>query len=326
MYASFFGFDEAPFSLLPDIDFLFLGPHHASALHMLEYGLETKAGFVVLTGAVGSGKTTLLRQYMKSAGQNLTLGMITNPTPSIGSLLEWVTLAFDIPMKDGIDKASLYHRFVDFLLDQYGKGHSVVLIIDEAQNMPPETLEELRMLSNVNNEKDMLLQIILVGQPELRDTLSAPALKQFVQRISVHYHLEPLTPLETAHYIHHRLRQAKGAPDLFPAETCAAVYFFTEGVPRLINLLCDQALTYAFADDRQRISPEDIAEVVLDRAKAGLSPFKKLPPHWSPILLEIDTRSALADIKEGLQKEEEKPKAEGIIKPESQKTFAETMA
>ncbi len=302
MYAVYFGLQTLPFSLLPDADFLYLGPRHARALHMLEYGLETQAGFVVLTGDVGSGKTTLLRRYIRSVGPETRIGMINNPTGSIGSLLEWVLLAFDLPgLEKGVERATLYHRFVDFLLDQYAHGHKTVLIIDEAQNLPPETLEELRMLSNVNNEKDMLLQIVLVGQPELRETLSDPALRQFVQRISVHYQLGPLNALETARYIHHRLAIAGGGADLFDPATCAAVQFFTGGVPRLINLLCDQALAYTFADDADKPSPETVAAVVMDRAQAGLSPFKEMPPHWSPLLLPMDTRLMVTEIVEGLK-------------------------
>lgn len=302
MYASYFGLQSLPFSLLPDADFLYLGPRHARALHMLEYGLETQAGFVVLTGDVGSGKTTLLRRYVRGAGAETRIGMISNPTGSIGSLLEWVILAFDLPgLEKGVERAVLYHRFVDFLLDQYAQGHKTVLIIDEAQNLQANTLEELRMLSNVNNEKDMLLQIVLVGQPELRETLSHPSLRQFVQRISVHYQLGPLTALETARYIHHRLAIAGGNASLFDPATCAAIHFFTSGVPRLINLLCDQALAYSFADDADKPTPETVAAVVMDRAQAGLSPFKELQPHWSPVLLPMDTRLMIAEITAGLE-------------------------
>ncbi len=275
MYESFYGLSGKPFSLLPDADFLFLSKRHRRAINLLEYGIVTQAGFMVITGDVGAGKTTVIRRYLKSAGSDVTVGVITNASASLGRLLNWVAMAFELKTT-GQDEVSLYTSFVDFLLAQYARGKRTVLIIDEAQNLKADMLEELRMLSNVNNEKDQLLQMVLVGQPELLDMLKRPDLRQFVQRISVHCHLEPLSAAETAAYIRHRLGVVGGSPELFDDTACAAVFYFTSGVPRLINLLCDQAMVYAFSEDQPHISFETIAEVAADRDRAGLSAFRNL--------------------------------------------------
>jgi type II secretory pathway predicted ATPase ExeA len=276
MYQRFYGLSGRPFSLLPDASFLFMSKRHRRAINMLEYGIETQAGFIVITGDVGAGKTTLIRRYLKNATADVTVGVITNSSTSLGRLLGWVCQAYGIETQ-GQDDVQLHNRFIEFLLAQYGLGKRTVLIVDEAQNLTPDMLEQMRMLSNVNNEKDQLLQIILVGQPELLQTLKRPDLRQFVQRISVHCHLDPLTAKETADYIRHRLSVVNGSPDLFDDMACAAVYYFTDGVPRLINLLCDQAMTYAFSEDLPKINAELVVEVVSDRNQMGLSAFRSLP-------------------------------------------------
>jgi type II secretory pathway predicted ATPase ExeA len=280
VYESFYGLSARPFSLLPDADFLYLSKRHRMAVNLLEFGMVTQAGFVVISGEVGAGKTTVVRRYLRTIGDNVTVGVINNANKGFGRLLTWVAMAFELDHR-GRDYAKLYTRFVDFLVAQYAAGKRTVLIIDEAQNFKADTLEELRMLSNVNNEKDQLLQMVLVGQPELLDTLKKPELRQFVQRISVHCHLEPLDGAETANYIRHRLGVVGGAPTLFDDTACAAVYFFSGGVPRLINLLCDLALVYGFSDDQPRIGIDCIVDAVLDRNKTGLSPFRVIPDELS---------------------------------------------
>jgi general secretion pathway protein A len=277
MYESFYHLTGKPFSLLPDADFLFLSKRHRRAVNLLEYGIVTQAGFIVVTGEVGAGKTTIIRRYLKNAGPDVVVGVITHSSQSLGNLLNWVVMAFDLDAKGKEDTAALYNTFVGFLVAQYATGKRTVLIIDEAQNLKADMLEELRMLSNVNNEKDQLLQIILAGQPELLDTLKRNDLRQFVQRISVHCHLEALPAAETAAYIRHRLSVVGGRPELFNDRACAAVHYFTGGMPRLINLLCDQALIYGFSDDRLEIDADLVCEVVADRASGGLSPFQPMP-------------------------------------------------
>jgi type II secretory pathway predicted ATPase ExeA len=275
MYESFYGLSGKPFSLLPDADFLFFSKRHKRLLNLLEYSAVTQAGFVVISGDVGAGKTTALRHYLKRLGKDATVGSITNSSKSLGRLLGWVATAFELEFA-GMDDIQIYNRFVEFLISQYSRGKRTILIIDEAQNMTADMLEDLRMLSNVNNEKDQLLQIILAGQPSLLNTLKHPDLHQFVQRISIHYHLTPLDPHETAAYIHHRLAVVGGSPALFNDTACAAVHFFTGGVPRLINLLCDQSLMYAFAEDSDSVKFQTVVEVVNDRGASGLSAFRNV--------------------------------------------------
>jgi general secretion pathway protein A len=276
MYEQFYGLRTRPFSLLPDPDFLYLSPRHRTAVNLLDYGMLSQAGFTVISGEVGAGKTTVIRRYLKTIGEDVTVGVITNSSKGFGKLLGWIAMAFELD-HGGRDHVKLYNRFVEFLLTQYAAGKRTVLIIDEAQNFKPDTLEELRMLSNVNNEKDQLLQIVLVGQPELLETLKRPELRQFVRRIAVHCHLGPLDPADTAQLIRHRLAVAGGSPALFDDMACAAVHHFTGGVPRLINLLCDLALVYGFSEELPAIDLDSVVDAVRDRGQSGLSPFGALP-------------------------------------------------
>jgi type II secretory pathway predicted ATPase ExeA len=304
MYESFFGLSGKPFSLLPDADFLFPSRRHRRALNLLEYSTLSQSGFMVISGDVGAGKTTAIRHYLKRLGPDVTVGVITNSSKSLGRLLSWIAMAFELD-DQGKDDVKMYHCFVEFLLAQYAKGKRTILIIDEAQNLTADMLEDLRMLSNVNNERDQLLQIILVGQPELLHTLQRPDLRQFAQRISVHCHLTPLNAAETAGYIRHRLGVVGGSPDLFNDTACAAVYFFTDGVPRLINLLCDQSLLYAFAEDQKKVSFQTVAEVVLDRSSTGLSSFRAVVKGQTEAGLRDRLQSILEEIRTPLHSKEE---------------------
>jgi general secretion pathway protein A len=214
MYRAFYKLSEKPFTRLPDPGFLYMSEKHRMAATLLEYGLMNQAGFTVISGDIGAGKTTLIRHLLDNMDRDHTVGLISNTHHSFGELLQWILLAFNLEHA-GMTKVEMYQRFVDFIIDEYAHNRSTVLIVDEAQNMSAETLEELRMLSNVNADKDQALQVILVGQNELRDTLRRPDLVQFAQRISVDYHLQPLSEDETAHYIRHRLKVAGGRPDIF---------------------------------------------------------------------------------------------------------------
>jgi type II secretory pathway predicted ATPase ExeA len=297
MYESFFGLTGKPFTLLPDADFLYMSKRHKRAINLLEYATMSQSGFMVISGEVGAGKTTAIRHYLKHLGPDVTVGLITNSSKSLGRLLGWIAMAFELDDNGG-DDIKLYHRFVDFLLDQYGQGKRTVLIIDEAQNLTPEMLEDLRMLSNINNERDQILQIILVGQPELLHMLQRPDLRQFAQRIAVHCHLVPLTPGETAGYIRHRLAVVGGSPNIFNDTACAAVHFFTEGVPRLINLLCDQSLLYAFAEDQEKVTFQTVTEVVLDRSSTGLSSFRAVVKDQTEEELMVKLEMILKEIQD----------------------------
>jgi general secretion pathway protein A len=263
MYETFYSFREKPFSLLPDPAFLFLARQHSTALAVLEYGLVNQAGFTVVTGEIGCGKTTLIRHVLNTLGQDITVGLLSNTQR--GELLQWVLMAFGLDYR-GKEKVALYETFLEFIIDEYAKNRRTVLIIDEAQNLGVDALEELRMLSNVNADKDQVLQLILVGQPELRATLSRPALIQFAQRVAVDYFLVPLESEQIDSYIRHRLEIAGGDPALFKPEACQLVYHHSEGIPRLINLLCDTALVYGYAAGKQKIDVELVREVVQDKA------------------------------------------------------------
>lgn len=272
MYQSFYGLKDKPFSMLPDPAFLYLGRKHQTALTLLEYGLYNNSGFCVISGATGAGKTTLLRQLLNSVDDNVVVGMITNTHQSFGTLLDWVMSAFNIHQPN-MSKVEMHQLFVDFLLEQYSKNKTTLLIVDEAQNLPAETLEELRMLSNVNSEKDQVLQVILAGQPALKDTLRQPELMQFAQRIAVDYHLESLSLEETCGYIQHRLKTSGATKDIFTADACVRIHSYSGGTPRLINLICDTVLVYGFADQKLVIDKELIDEMVLERMKDSVVPI-----------------------------------------------------
>lgn len=271
MYETHFGLREKPFSLLPDPSFLYLSDKHRMALALLQYGLTNQAGFTAITGGIGTGKTTLIRHLLNDMGQDVTVGLISNTHRSFGELLQWILLAFNLDYS-GKNKVEMYQSFVEFMIREYARNHRTVLIVDEAQNMSAETLEELRMLSNVNADKDQVLQVILVGQQQLRDTLRRPDLVQFAQRIAVDYHLTPLTVDDTTAYIRHRITVAGGDPDLFTDEACAAVHQYSHGVPRLVNLLCDIALVYGYAEQRRHIDADLVADVAREKQAGGLFP------------------------------------------------------
>ncbi len=272
MYESFYGLKAKPFSMLPDPEFLYLGKKHQMGLTSLEYGLINHAGFCVISGEIGAGKTTLLRKLLDSIEDNYTVGMITNTHQSFGELLDWVLSAFGIH-QPGLSKVEMHQRLVDFMLEQYASNKTTLLIVDEAQNMPATTLEELRMLSNINSEKDQVLQIILSGQPGLKETLRKPQLIQFAQRIGVDYHLDALNPIETCFYIQHRLITAGASEDIFTPDACRLINDYSGGVPRLINLLCDTALVYGFADQKKIIDVDVIEEMVKERMENSVVPL-----------------------------------------------------
>lgn len=270
MYESFYGFQEKPFSIVPDPDFLFLSQKHRLALTMLEYGLLSQTSFTVITGEIGSGKTTLVRKLLQRINQDVTVGLIANTQfDTFEELFRWILFSFELEYRHK-EKVELYHTFTDFLIKEYAENRRVALIIDEAQHLGPDMLEQLRMLSNVNADKYQLLQLILVGQPDLRDLLRRPELQQFAQRIAVDYHLESLDAEETGDYIRHRLCVAGGDPNLFASETYELIWRCTRGIPRLINVLCETALVYGFAEQEPHITKEMIKEVIRDK-KTGLS-------------------------------------------------------
>ncbi len=269
MYEAFFGFSEKPFSILPDPAFLYLGPAHRMAFAMLEYGVRNRAGFTVITGEVGSGKTTLIRRLLSQMPRDLKVGLISS-TPKEGTdLLAWIMMSLGQPFEDA-SSVGLYKRFQDFLTDAYAEGSSTILIVDEAQNLGEARLEELRMLSNINADKDLLLQLILVGQPQLRELLQNPNMVQFNQRVSSEYHLRALGMEETEGYISHRLGVAGGDPELFTLLAKQAIFQASGGVPRVINILCDTCLVYGFAMEAPTIETEIVLKVLEDKQRYGV--------------------------------------------------------
>jgi general secretion pathway protein A len=277
MYEKFYGFRSKPFSLLPDPEFLYPSRKHRMALTLLEYGLMNQASFSVITGDIGTGKTTLIRQLLNQMERDLVVGLITNTHPSFGDLLQWVLLAFNLECP-GKDKVDMYKTFTDFLIKKYAANRRTVLIVDEAQNLSSQALEELRMLSNINSEKDQVLQVILAGQPGLRENLRDPRLEQFAQRIAVDYNLEPLNAEEMREYIRHRVRIAGGDDNLFDDDACEAVHRYSGGIPRLANLLCDTALVYGYAEQTRSINQQLIDDVARDKQQNRILPLRQQAP------------------------------------------------
>ncbi|MGB5443816.1 MAG: AAA family ATPase [Gammaproteobacteria bacterium] len=264
---------------------------HSMALTLLEYSLMNHTGFTVISGEIGTGKTTLIRHVLNHMDRDHTVGLISTTHRSFGELLQWILLAFNLDHAN-MSKVEMYQCFINFIINEYAHNRSTILIVDEAQNLSVEVLEELRMLSNINADKDQALQIILVGQRELRETLQRPELAQFAQRISVDFHLQPLSEDETITYIRHRLHTAGGDPDIFDLPACQTVYHYSGGVPRLINVLCDTALVYGYAEQEQRIDARLVTDVAHEKQQGGI--FPTLGSAAQDTKLQTDTRGDVA--------------------------------
>jgi general secretion pathway protein A len=276
MYEKFYGLTTRPFTMQPDPYFLYWGRNHSLAYSMLEYGILNEAGFTVITGEIGSGKTTLLRQLLHSMDERVTVGLISNTMVGQGNLLEWILLSLNQPF-DHAKYVGLLRQFQEFLISEYEQGRHTVLMIDEAQNLDLAALEELRMLSNINADGAQLLQVILVGQPQLRVMLQRPELVQFAQRITSDFHLGPLTVDEATHYIHHRLSLSGAKEHLFSKEAAHMIAQASSGIPRVINAVCDAALVYGYALHAKKITVNIVQEVLGDRDKFGLVPLRSPP-------------------------------------------------
>jgi type II secretory pathway predicted ATPase ExeA len=264
-----------------------MSSQHALALSILEYSLAGQAGFCAITGEIGSGKTTLIRTLLRRIGRDTTVGLISNTHSGLTDITAWALAAFGREANTQAD-ATIYQELMHFLIDEYGAGRRCVLIVDEAQNLTIDALEELRLLSNINSDKDLLLQVILVGQPELLTKLRKPELRQFAQRVSLSYHLPPLTYLETRHYIRHRLEIAGSHRAIFTDAAIGLIHYFSGGVPRVINGICVMALVYGLGDDRQEIELDLVQRVISDRQASGVSPFvRDAAPDDPAVVAEV---------------------------------------
>jgi general secretion pathway protein A len=253
VYRDFYHLKEAPFDITPNPKFLFFTPKHREALNHLLYGIRERKGFVQLTGEVGAGKTTLCRALLDQLGPQFATALILNPVLNADQLVKAIAMEFRLDVK-GLDRLETVAAINQFLLKQAEAGRDTVLIIDEAQDLTDELLEQVRLLSNLETDDRKLLQIVLMGQPELRDRLNHHGLRQLRQRITVRFHLPSLARAELPQYIQHRL-QVSGANG-FPSFTRAALwrlFLYTKGVPRLVNALCDKCLLAGFVQQREQI-------------------------------------------------------------------------
>jgi len=264
MYEAYFGLSAKPFDLVPNPEFIYRSKSHKKALTYLDYGIQERVGFILLTGNIGCGKTTIIRELLNRHYDHIVLSKVFNTLVDSQQLLTLVNDDFGLPVQ-GKDRITLLRDLNEFLITQYAAGNRPVLIIDEAQNLSAELLEEVRMLSNLETAQTKLLQIILVGQPELRSKMAAPDMVQLRQRISINCHLDPLNRLETGEYILHRLEVAGNRNAVvFTPEAINIIYSYSRGVPRLINIICDFLLLSAYAEETKNISEEMTRDIVGD--------------------------------------------------------------
>lgn len=301
MYESFYGLKEKPFNLTPDPDYLYMSPGHENVYNHLEYAIQESKGFVVVSGEVGAGKTTLINYLLRKIPQAIHVGIINNTLVQPQELLRMICREFDLEINHD-EKTVLLTRFYNYLLERYSKRERVILIIDEAQNLPEKSLEEIRMLSNLESEKDHLIQMILVGQPQLKEKLRRKSLEQFVQRVTVYCHLNALDRAQVDHYIRHRLSVAGAQnPDIFVPEARDAIFKHSFGIPRLINILCDSALVYGYADDVKMIGRELIDTVAQARNLGERGDSQDSLPDEEEKIIEAATSDSLALLRQELE-------------------------
>lgn len=263
-YLESFGFSERPFTLVPDPAFLYWSDQHKRAFSVLEFGILSRAPITLVTGAVGCGKTTLLRQLLKHIDSDSVVGLISNAHGGRGELIQWALHALGVNINPEDSYLSQFQCLQDFLIETYAAGLRVILIFDEAQNLSKDSLEELRMLTNINSNKDELIQLVLVGQNELREMIKKPELRQLSQRISASFHLQPLSEDETHEFIVHRLRVAGGHGREFDDNAKILIYEISQGIPRLINQVCDMSLLYAWSSETKIVDVKIVQAVIDD--------------------------------------------------------------
>ena len=278
MYLTFFGLNEKPFSITPDPRYLFLSERHAEAMAHLLYGINEAGGFIQLTGEVGTGKTTIVRSLLAQAPENAEIALILNPRMTPPEFLLTLCEELGIGVPDSAERSSkdLVDILSDYLLRAHAAGRRVVLVVDEAQNLSPEVLEQVRLLTNLETNTRKLLQIILIGQPELRELLSRNELRQLAQRVTGRYHLAPLSEPETAAYVRHRLRVAGATTEIFGRFALREIHRLSGGVPRVINVICDRALLGGYSLDRHHVT------TALVRQAASEVFGRRFPARWLP--------------------------------------------
>lgn len=277
MYKQYFGLSESPFSIAPDPRYLFLSDKHREALAHLIYGVGDQGGFVLLTGEVGTGKTTICRCLLQQIPDNADIAFIINPKQSVNQLLQSIFKDLHIALDKGATSRDLIDQFNQYLLDAHSRGRNTILIIDEAQNLSPDVLEQLRLLTNLETNEKKLLQLVLLGQPELNQMLQRQELRQLAQRITARYHLSPLSKGEVDEYIEHRLSVAGCRAELFAPSAIRKIYRFSQGVPRLINLICDRSLLGVYSGNGDQVT----SKVVVKAAREVIGPSK--PSRWRPV-------------------------------------------
>ena len=284
MYAAYFGLKENPFKLVPEPRYLFLSDCHRDALNCLIYGIEGKKGFILITGGIGTGKTTICRSFLKSLGDSVETALIFNTAISELDLLETMMTEYGISVPAGERSKKKYvDALNEFLLGKFAAGKNVVLLIDEAQNLSHGVLEQVRMLSNLETEREKLIQIVLIGQPELNNALMLPALRQLNERITVRHELKPLSPGDVQNYIEYRLLVAGGPGSIrFTAGAFRLLYDYTEGIPRRINAVCDRALLIAYTKGVSAINRKLVKLAVQD---IGTGYFQNTVNGWKKIWL-----------------------------------------
>ncbi|MCL6480336.1 MAG: AAA family ATPase [Firmicutes bacterium] len=310
MYKKHFGLKENPFNVNPDPRYLFLTRHTQEALACLTYGIQSRKGFILLTGEVGTGKTTLLNKLLDwLRRERVATAFVFNSRLNVSQFLDFMMADFGIPC-DTKQKSQVLLKLNQWLLDRYKAGETAVLVVDEAQNLSPQVLEEIRLLTNLETATEKLLQIVLAGQPELEEKLNQPQLRQLRQRITLRAKTHPLNLEETRGYIHERLRIAgSDGRTLFLPEAVEAIHRYSQGIPRVINLLCEHALISAFVDGKENVDPETIHEVAKEFDLDRIEPVAPKPPDRSngENLTLLEALKALASLVDQMRAPEERP-------------------
>ena len=319
MYCEYYGFREKPFNITPDPGFIFLSNQHREAFAHLLYGIDSHIGFITLTGEIGTGKTTVIRTLLSQlSAETYRTALIFNPCLSSLGLMRHINREYGLAA-DGSDTAELLTELNEFLLCEHAAQRTVVLVVDEAQNLEPAVLEQIRLISNLETERDKLIQIVLVGQPELRELLHRPELRQLGQRVGVAYHLDPMTLADTRAYIAHRTGIA-GRKDstLFSDGAIRKIYSFSRGFPRLINLVCDRALLLGFTREKTPISPG-----MADKAIADIRPQRRARHRWQRATAALAVLMVVAAITGFLLFESKQREQAEVIPPSFSTAVAE---